>query len=378
MCAVNRAAPQNANSLGAITLTPSTHSPSWQRLIGLESRDTVTAWHGKLTKRELSARRTKEITSAAKQAREFFRNAFAADYSVRPLLAFYGVASLSRALALLLRRNGGEETLPRSHGLSAVNWSGVMSGDLSPGLSALGSLEIGTTAGLFASFLEETRNTLCVHVRSSAVDWRLPYPVPAADARVTLEDLLLRVPDLHHEHMHRSQTGLYARVNEMTFSTESGFKAKVHGSQLEAFKDAYASAGYTMVRNGDWYDLSADVATFEGALPQLIHTYVHMTFGSIPSLHLAKPFDGGQRYSQLAVTYMLAYCFGMLSRYYPTHWIALLSGEKGDALWPSINAAQRYVETCFPNLIDEFLHDALRQAEVAQSEPPAVGLPERA
>lgn len=324
----------------------------------------MTAWHGKLNNRELSARRSKEITFAAKQAREFFRNAFAADYSVRPLLAFYGVASLSRSLALLMRRKGGEETLRESHGLSVINWSGVMSGDLSPGLAALGSLEIGTTAGLFASFLEETRNTVCVHVRSSAVDWRLPYPVPSADARVKLEDLLLRVPDLHHEHVQRSQTGLYALVNEMTFSAESGFRAKVQASQWEVIKDAYTSAGYVMTRNGDWFDLSADVATFEGALPQLIHTYVNKTFGSIPSLHITKPFDGGQRYSQLAVTYMLAYCFGMLSRYYPTHWIALLSGEQGDALWPSINAAQRYVETCFPDLIDEFLHDALRQAEV--------------
>jgi hypothetical protein len=45
------------------------------------------------------------------QAREFFRNSDAAANSVKPLLTFYGVASLVRALTLLLRRDGGEECL---------------------------------------------------------------------------------------------------------------------------------------------------------------------------------------------------------------------------------------------------------------------------
>jgi hypothetical protein len=55
---------------------------TWQKLIALESRDAIAKWHQEITGRELSARRAKEITSAAKQAREFFRNATAADNSV--------------------------------------------------------------------------------------------------------------------------------------------------------------------------------------------------------------------------------------------------------------------------------------------------------
>jgi hypothetical protein len=270
-------------------------------------------------------------------------------------------------LLLILRRSGGEESLPQSHGLSVVGWSQAMAGELHQGLGAVGTLAIETTGGLFTSFVEETSNVTCIHVRSSRVDWRLPYPVPTLGASVTLDDLLLRMPDLHHEHQQRGLTGLYAAVNEMTFTKEAGFSAKVLSAQFDSFSEAYSGAGYTVARSAKLVDLRCDAATFERCRPQFVHTYVHKTFRSIPSLHLAKPFAGEQRYSQLAITYMLSYFLGMLSRYFPTHWIALLTGEKGDALWPSLSGAQRYVESCFPELVDEFLHDALRQADASNS-----------
>lgn len=83
----------------------------WHQLLPLESRDITKKWFSIIHGRELNTRRTKEINAAAKQAREYFRNASKADYSVRPLLTFYGVASLSRSFLLLLKRDGGEEKL---------------------------------------------------------------------------------------------------------------------------------------------------------------------------------------------------------------------------------------------------------------------------
>ena len=90
---------------------------TWQRLLGLESRDVVQLRFHRIHARELNARRAGEINAAARQAREYFRNAAASDYSVRPLLTFYGIACLSRALLLLMKAKGGEECLPHSHGL---------------------------------------------------------------------------------------------------------------------------------------------------------------------------------------------------------------------------------------------------------------------
>jgi YaaC-like Protein len=101
-----------------------------------------------------------------------------------------------------------------------------------------------------------------------------------------------------------------------------------------------------------------------------IHTYVHKLFGSIPSLHLTEPFAKGARYSQLCVTYMVAYVLGMLVRYYPTHWMSLIQGDKGDTMWPTINRAQQFVEASYPELVTEMITDILKEAETNPAPQP--------
>ena len=86
-------------------------------------------------------------------------------------------------------------------------------------------------------------------------------------------------------------------------------------------------------------------------------------FDAIPTLHIVKPIRNDIRFSQLSITYALAYILGMLARYFPTQWIALHSGAKGDGLWPAIHAAQNYVELAFPELIIELIHDMLADRE---------------
>ena len=88
----------------------------WQQLLSLESRDITQQRFRQIHSKELNARRAREINAAAKQAREYFSNAFNSNHSVRPLLTFYGVTSLSRALLLLLKADGGEE------GLTCRSW----------------------------------------------------------------------------------------------------------------------------------------------------------------------------------------------------------------------------------------------------------------
>lgn len=142
------------------------NSEIWQQLLSLESRDIVIRWFDEIHTRELNARRTKEFNSAAKQAREYYRNAANSNYSVRPLLTFYGVASLSRSLLLFLKRNGGEEGLTGSHGLETVGWGNAMSGKVIKGLRNLGSLKIRTRNGLFTDFAAQTNNRISIHVNS--------------------------------------------------------------------------------------------------------------------------------------------------------------------------------------------------------------------
>ena len=334
---------------------------TWQQLLALESVDVVRRWHSCVHSRELNARRTSEIASSAKQAREYFRNAAGADNTVRPLLTFYGVASLSRSLLLLLRRGSGEEALARGHGLEAVRWSNTLSGDVSTALLTLGKLKIRTSLGLFNDFVRETENRICLHVRSSVVDWRLAYPQPQPGEELTLEALMSRVPDLSGELAHSLPGTRYAYVNEMSYNQADGFRAQLNAKQFASFQSAYASSGYEVLQQGEYFQLRCSSATFQRCVPQFMHTYVRKTFGSIPSLHIVDPLRPDVRFSQLAITYMLSYILGMIARYFPTHWVALHSGAKGDVLWPAIHAIQKYVELSFPELVIELIHDALEQ-----------------
>jgi hypothetical protein len=343
---------------------------TWQRLLSLESRDIAQQWFRRIHARELNASRAREINAAAKQAREFFRNAAQSNYSVRPLLTFYGVACLSRSLLLLMKVSGGEEGLTASHGLETVGWRAVMSGETADGLKKLGDLKIRTRAGFFSDFVTQTNNQISIHVNSEAVDWRLHYDIPELGIEISVDDLFCRIPDLQRDYVNVSDSAKYASINEMTYSEKEGFRAKVQERNFIGFKAIYEGFGYSAKTEGDWSVLTCNAATFAKELPMFIHTYVHKLFGSIPSLHLAEPFAKGARYSQLCVTYMVAYVLGMVVRYYPTHWMSLIQGDKGDTMWPTINRAQQFVEVSYPELVTEMITDILKEAETNRAPQP--------
>ncbi len=175
----------------------------WQQLLSLENREITQIWHYTIHGRELSVRRAKEINAAAKQSREYFRNASNSNYSVRPLLTFYGVASLSRSLLLLLKRDGGEEGLAGGHGLRTVEWGKQLSGDPTKGLGSLLNLKVQICSGLFSDFIRETKNRISLHVNSAGVDWRLNYDVPNQGKQISLGELFARIPDLKMDYSNR-------------------------------------------------------------------------------------------------------------------------------------------------------------------------------
>jgi hypothetical protein len=335
----------------------------WQQLLSLESRDITKQWFSRIHGRELNSRRAKEINAAAKQSREYFRNASISNYSVRPLLTFYGVASISRAFLLLLKRDGGEESLTKGHGLNTVEWRQVMSGETSIGLENLLNLEIQTCSGIFSDFVRETENRVSIHVNSSEVDWHINYNIPDLGMILTLGDLFARFPDLAKDFSNISSETKYATVHELTFNFQDGAKARVFKQLFEPFRDLYQSMGYEIETKEEWCVLTCDAKTFEENLPLFVHSYIQRDFGSIPRLYIAAPFQDSVYFSQLCMTYMVSYYLGMLVRYYPTHWISLLQGGKGDALWPTINRAQQIVEETYPELVVEMIRDILKKSD---------------
>jgi hypothetical protein len=290
------------------------NSETWQKLLSLESRDIVAMWLKTIHGRELNARRAKEIVAAAKQAREFFRNAHAANNSVKPLLTYYGVASLARSMTLMLKRDGGEEGLAKGHGIETIDWSKQLSGDLSSSMEAVSGLKIRTCAGLFADFVKETKNRISLHVRSDVVDWRFDYPQPKLGDELALADLHTRMPDLRNEHKVTATIPKYAAINEMSYDVSNGVNIKVLTKAFEAFKSDYAGVGYNMQAAGEWTIMTGGPELMRQHAPQFAHAYIHKMFGAIPNLFLVAPMPKGDKYSQLCITYMAGYVLGMLAR----------------------------------------------------------------
>ena len=129
------------------------------------------------------------------------------------------------------------------------------------------------------------------------------------------------------------------------------------------FKTYYESVGYSIVDEGNRSVLTANTETFSNSKPLFVHSYIDKTFGSIPNLHLSEPFQQGECYSQLCITYMVSYVLGMLVRYCPTYWISLTQGDKGDSWWPTVNRAQQFVEESYPELVIELIDDIVKKAK---------------
>lgn len=334
-----------------------------QQLLQLENRDVVQKWFNIIHNRILNLTRTKEINSAAKQSSEFFKNAELANYTVRPLLTYYGISTLSRALILLLKPNCGENTLTEGHGLQTINWSNILSGnDISKSLKNIGQLKVKTCKGLFTELINGTQNRISIHVNSGGVNWRLGYDIPNVGFSFTLNDLISRIPDLNAELKNLIIEGKCCFVNNISYDNESGFRCNVN-QRFELIKNTFEDFGYAISDSNKTYELSCSSELFTKNPPQFLHAYVNKMFEDIPNLYIVQTFDNNNYYSEIALIFLLSYYLGMLVRYYPTHWNSLVQGESGDIFWPVLNRAQSYVETVYPELIIELINDILKEKE---------------
>lgn len=293
-----------------------------------------------------------EVTAAARQAREYFSQAAIADLSVRPLSTFYGVSSLSRACILLLGRHGGEASLAAAHGLQAVDWGKTLDGDLAVALNKLGDLKIKTCRGLYMDLATHTSNKICIHINSTAVQWELDYRVPSLGSETSLDGLVSMMPDLQEEALRCGCGVKYNSVGKCTYDQTRGLQATLNERTPSDVVTHYGALGYTVVSNGKKHEISALPPVFKAAPLQFVHKRVG-AFGLIPDLHVSERMWGG--ISEICMTFKLSYILGMLARYYPTHWMALINGAKGDRYRAIVLQAQRIIETYYPTLISELI-----------------------
>lgn len=82
--------------------SPRSAGSPWERLSLYESRDMVTQLYHRRHGRQTNDAKARAIASHMIQGRQYFESAQGAGELVRPLLLYYGVVALSRALILFL------------------------------------------------------------------------------------------------------------------------------------------------------------------------------------------------------------------------------------------------------------------------------------
>ena len=322
---------------------------TWYSLREFETRDITTRSYKSRHGLELSATKAREISSNFVQSREYFRNAAAADFTVRPLLLYYGVASLSRGLTLTLDPSMRETSLKASHGLQIYDWGQ----DLSKGLSAIGNLQVRLTNGLFHELLTSTGNRFYFRHNSSAVNWSLGAQVPPIGSEFTLKEIAARIPDVSSQYdawMGESFPSVVLnslKIGEAKEPYKIGVD-KQGAKNLDKVFPITQFPGRSIVEEGD--KIVVATATVDG-----VFFAQRAGWLNIGDIILYGPLESKLYVTPLAACFILSFSLGMLCRYFPTTWISIGRTEKGDAFYPLATRLLDWIEETFPTMVVDIL-----------------------
>jgi YaaC-like Protein len=335
----------------------------WAELSLFESRDLVERKFRERHERYLSAEKAREIVSAVAQSREFFRSAAAAADLVRPLLLYYGVLTLSRALILFLQPAHREATLKPSHGLSAVEWGQ----HLSSGVQNLPTLRIRFEGGTLSELAEATHN------RERTLIWVAPYPnrglfsqegsiTYPSGFELTAKDVLGRLPDiapLYEEIFAELPSCMPAFVFHLSASTHTDVDVFPLNGRLITEGDLRQTFGLndvTEFRQATQHNFKRPELHWSWRIPhtteqELKAALPHVAMDSKGDTYCVRQLPNGVRMSTLSLLFAAAFIAGMLARYYPTHWLSLLGRQKGDISLPLLRETLKTVESRYPELV---------------------------
>ncbi len=265
---------------------------------------------------------------------------------------------MARAVTLLFSKNAGEEALTSGHGLQTVNWRVTLAAEYPhQSLEKITRLQVQPCRGLFTEFLASTKNTTCVYINSSAVQWRASYTELSSDLIVSLDDILSRIPDLQSQYdASFSSPSNLIPIRKLNYSSKTGFDIGLGVSSASSVvSEAYTGIGYEYFEKSE-VSANTSLKALKDNLPLINHNF-RRDF-EILSPFLVLPFQKNNTISEIGQVYLVSYFLGNLARYFPTHWISLIQGEKGDIAWPTLALAQSFVEEIFPYLVRELILEA--------------------
>jgi hypothetical protein len=339
-------------------------SSQWDVIANYESFELIKRDYEARHGRTPSTAHAREIAAPFTQARSYFRSAREAELTVKPLLLYYGVVSLSRGLSLNLTRGLREAALAPSHGLSVKGWPASLMGE-KPDFENL--VLVVTGGGTLPELARATRYHSLLRGGSSGVNITYAVPPIVTGASFTLGDLIAREPALQEHHLRWMNDTKCAR-----FAVAPGTAGPAiimlpkHGKEhvTRSLGDSiFAGTQFTFLSE-DETQLSYTGPHQLSDLPGLTDRADHDFLG-IGDLWLTALMPGEVKLSKITALFSMSYALGMLVRYFPTQWTGLVRGQIDDAALPSLSAAIEFIEQKFPAVVLDFLRERSEESQEA-------------
>jgi hypothetical protein len=318
---------------------------TWNFLREFESKDLVKRYIKKKYDYELNSSKAYEITSAFKQGRSYFESVKVADISVKPLLLYYGIVSLSRGLILILNKEARENNIKPSHGLKITNWSQIAKS------GKLENITIKTSNGTFKELITATDNKSYFRAASSGINYHNEYIIPKDEFEFSLKDLSYSFPDL-------------------TKSVESWLGIEIPSIQLKTLKIKEEKIILELNGTGKIDEIFPEMIyknqivenlnnittiSFDSTAPPHLCQKWKSTFEVIGDPYVIPPFGTLVYLNDISKMYAASFIFGTISRYYPTTWNNINSGIKNDSVLPFAINLMDFMQTKYPQVVMDFI-----------------------
>ena len=333
-------------------------SQEWHNISRFESYDLTKSWYQETHKRQLNATQTKQINAFFIQGREYFRSASSSDMIVKPLLLYYGVLSLSRGAILLRNASKKGESLAPSHGLKQVNWQGTVS----DGIKNILDLGIQAERGTFLELVEAIPNVHNTEYFSHQSKSKATLQHDLGDIKFCTTKELLILGDLLSRLKQTMQSfqGVTGKDPKWFLTIVTTYAAETHfllftKPPCEVLKlvDQRSVTIQTMPKG--WPNLTLPIPqqglVFRheaGSAHQSKFPLFHEPVGPQALMYGIADFPNGDKINEFFKLYLISFVLGTLARYYPSVWMALLSGSPGDFARPLIFEAIKAIESEFP------------------------------
>lgn len=318
----------------------------WNSLLAFESRDLVQKFLQNRFGKAPNTGKVQEITAHFIQARAYFSSSGQADITVKPLLQYYGVLALSRALILALDFEKRECQLSSSHGLTTKNWAEVLK------KTDFESLELKIQSGTLLELLDSTKNQSYLRGNSSAINYKTFLNPPKSGDIIKLNELIQCFPDLSEEyHLWTDSELQYAIFSELRYDE----KSKLCTLKLDGIITPEAQEVLFPIEHCKNIKFDNGKLTYisENWHPNITQRWSGpFGIGDICVMPCLKDDIGLNLISGL---YMISYTFGMLARYHPSVWMNILRGGLGDKIYPFAHRIMQFIDNYYPKVVLDFL-----------------------